>query len=211
MFLNVPTGCENSAKKITVSDNGTITALKTSGDTTTLESAAKEIYVVGQPTGTLYVTLSSGKVREVQLPLTADLELQLNDPKPEPEPEPKPEPEPEPKPEPKPEPEPETYTLKVVGGSFTTGERDALTSGTVPVDAEANVTLNPDAVPEGMVFDQWTISEESLLGNPNVAYNAESFTIRPMQWKKARPLPWKPSTGKPPLKAKAPAFWAPPP
>lgn len=165
VFLNVPTGCENSAKKITVSDNGTITALKTSGDTTTLESAAKEIYVVGQPTGTLYVTLSSGKVREVQLPLTADLELQLNDPKPEPEP------------EPKPEPEPEIYTLKVVGGSFTTGERDALTSGTVPVDAEANVTLNPDAVPEGMVFDQWAISEESLLGNPNVAYNAESFTI----------------------------------
>lgn len=173
VFLNVPSGCENSAKKITVSDNGTITALKTSGDTTTLDSAAKEIYVVGQPTGTLYVTLSSGKVREVQLPLTADLELQLNDPKPEP----KPEPEPEPKPEPKPEPEPETYTLKVVGGSFTTGGRDALTSGTVPVDAEAKVTLNPDAVPEGMVFDQWTISEESLLGNPNVAYNAESFTI----------------------------------
>lgn len=165
VFLNVPNGCENSTKKITVSDNGTITALKTSGDTTTLESAAKEIYVVGQPTGTLYVTLSSGKVREVQLPLTADLELLLNDPKPEP------------KPEPEPEPEPETYTLKVVGGSFTTGERDALTSGTVPVDAEAKVTLNPDAVPEGMVFDQWTISEESLLGNPNVAYNAESFTI----------------------------------
>ena len=173
VFLNVPTCCENSAKKITVSDNGTITAMKTSGDTTTLESAANELYVVGQPTGTLYVTLSSGKVREVQLPLTADLELRLNDPKPEP----KPEPEPEPKPEPKPEPEPETYTLKVVGGSFTTGERDALTSGTVPVDAEAKVTLNPDAVPEGMVFDQWTISEESLLGNPNVAYNAESFTI----------------------------------
>lgn len=159
VFLNVPTCCENSAKKITVSDNGTITAMKTSGDTTTLESAANELYVVGQPTGTLYVTLSSGKVREVQLPLTADLELQLNDPKP------------------KPEPEPETYTLKVVGGSFTTGERDALTSGTVPVEAEAKVTLNPDAVPEGMVFDQWTISEESLLGNPNVAYNAESFTI----------------------------------
>lgn len=163
VFLNVPTGCENSAKKITVSDNGTITALKMSGDTTILKSAITELYVVGQPTGTLYVTLSSGKVREVQLPLTADLELLLNDPKPEPKPEP--------------EPEPETYTLKVVGGSFTTGERDALTSGTVPVDAEAKVTLNPDAVPEGMVFDQWTISEESLLGNPNVAYNAESFTI----------------------------------
>lgn len=173
VFLNVPTGCENSAKKITVSDNGKITALKMSGEATALDSAANELYVVGQPTGTLYVTLSSGKVREVQLPLTADLELRLNDPAPKPEPEP----EPEPKPEPEPEPEPETYTLKVVGGSFTTGERDALTSGTVPVDAEAKVTLNPDAVPEGMVFDQWTISEESLLGNPNVAYNAESFTI----------------------------------
>ena len=169
VFLNVPTGCENSAKKITVSDNGKITALKMSGEATALDSAANELYVVGQPTGTLYVTLSSGKVREVQLPLTADLELQLKDPKPEPKP--------EPEPEPKPEPEPETYTLKVVGGSFTTGGRDALTSGTVPVDAEAKVTLNPDAVPEGMVFDQWTISEESLLGNPNVAYNAESFTI----------------------------------
>ena len=170
VFLNVPTGCENSTKKITVSDNGTITALKMSGKTTALNSAAKEIYVVGTPTdSTLYVTLSSGKVREVQLPLTADLELRLNDPAPKPEP--------EPEPEPKPEPEPETYTLKVVGGSFTTGERDALTSGTVPVDAEAKVTLDPDAVPEGMVFDQWTISEESLLGNPKVAYNAESFTI----------------------------------
>lgn len=160
VFLNVPNGCENSTKKITVSDNGKITALKMSGEATALDSAVNELYVVGQPTGTLYVTLSSGKVREVQLPLTADLELQLNDPAP------------------KPEPEPETYTLKVVGGSFTTGERDALTSGTVPVDAEAKVTLNPDAVPEGMVFDQWTISEESLLGNPNVAYNAESFTIQ---------------------------------
>lgn len=169
VFLNVPNGCENSTKKITVSDNGKITALKMSGEATALDSAVNELYVVGQPTGTLYVTLSSGKVREVQLPLTADLELRLNDPAPKPEP--------EPEPEPKPEPEPETYTLKVVGGSFTTGERDALTSGTVPVDAEAKVTLNPDAVPEGMVFDQWTISEESLLGNPNVAYNAESFTI----------------------------------
>ena len=169
VFLNVPNGCENSTKKITVSDNGKITALRMSGEATALDSAVNELYVVGQPTGTLYVTLSSGKVREVQLPLTADLELRLNDPAPKPEP--------EPEPEPKPEPEPETYTLKVVGGSFTTGERDALTSGTVPVDAEAKVTLNPDAVPEGMVFDQWTISEESLLGNPNVAYNAESFTI----------------------------------
>ena len=167
VFLNVPTGCENSAKKITVSDNGKITALKMSGEATALDSAANELYVVGQPTGTLYVTLSSGKVREVQLPLTADLELQLNDPKPEPKPEPTPDP----------TPEASTYTLTVKGGTFTYNGGEAMTSGTVPVDAEAKVTLNPDAVPEGMVFDQWTISEESLLGNPNVAYNAESFTI----------------------------------
>lgn len=86
---------------------------------------------------------------------------------------------PEPKPEPKPEPEPEasTYTLTVKGGTFTYNGGEAMTSASVPVDAEVKVTLNQSAVPEGMVFDQWTISEESLLGNPNVAYNAESFTI----------------------------------
>lgn len=165
VFLNVPTGCENSAKKITVSDNGKITALKMSGEATALDSAANELYVVGQPTGTLYVTLSSGKVREVQLPLTADLELQLNDPKPEP------------KPEPKPDPEPEAYTLTVKGGTFTYNGGEAMTSANVPVDAEVKVTLNQSAVPEGMVFDLWAMDEASLLGNPAVAYNEESFTI----------------------------------
>ena len=66
IFLKVPTGCENSTKKITVSDNGTITALKMSGKTIILDSASNEIYVVGTPTdSTLYVTLSNGKVREV--------------------------------------------------------------------------------------------------------------------------------------------------
>lgn len=167
VFLNVPTGCENSAKKITVSDNGKITALKMSGEATALDSAANELYVVGQPTGTLYVTLSSGKVREVQLPLTADLELQLNDPKPEPKPEPKPDP----------EPEASTYTLTVKGGTFTYNGGEAMTSANVPVDAEVKVTLNQSAVPEGMVFDLWAMDEASLLGNPTVAYNEESFTI----------------------------------
>lgn len=167
VFLNVPTGCENSAKKITVSDNGKITALKMSGEATALDSAANELYVVGQPTGTLYVTLSSGKVREVQLPLTADLELQLNDPKPEPKPEPKPDP----------EPEASTYTLTVKGGTFTYNGSEAMTSANVPVDAEVKVTLNQSAVPEGMVFDLWAMDEASLLGNPAVAYNEESFTI----------------------------------
>ena len=86
---------------------------------------------------------------------------------------------PDPKPEPKPEPEPEapTYTLTVKGGTFTYNGGEAMTSANVPVDAEVKVTLNQSAVPEGMVFDQWTISEESLLGNPAVAYNEESFTI----------------------------------
>lgn len=86
---------------------------------------------------------------------------------------------PDPKPEPKPEPEPEapTYTLTVKGGTFTYNGGEAMTSASVPVDAEVKVTLNQSAVPEGMVFDLWAMDEASLLGNPNVAYNAESFTI----------------------------------
>ena len=94
-------------------------------------------------------------------------------------PDPKPEPKPEPKPDPKPEPEPEapTYTLTVKGGTFTYNGGEAMTSASVPVDAEVKVTLNQSAVPEGMVFDLWAMDEASLLGNPAVAYNEESFTI----------------------------------
>ena len=86
---------------------------------------------------------------------------------------------PEPKPEPKPDPEPEapTYTLTVKGGTFTYNGGEAMTSARVPVDAEVKVTLNQSAVPEGMVFDLWAMDEASLLGNPAVAYNEESFTI----------------------------------
>lgn len=86
---------------------------------------------------------------------------------------------PDPKPEPKPEPEPETstYTLTVKGGTFTYNGSEAVTSASVPVDAEVKVTLNQSAVPEGMVFDLWAMDEASLLGNPAVAYNQESFTI----------------------------------
>ena len=86
---------------------------------------------------------------------------------------------PDPKPEPKPEPEPEapTYTLTVKGGTFTYNGGKAMTSANVPVDAEVKVTLNQSAVPEGMVFDLWAMDEASLLGNPAVAYNQESFTI----------------------------------
>ena len=86
---------------------------------------------------------------------------------------------PDPKPEPKPEPEPEapTYTLTVKGGTFTYNGSEAMTSASVPVDAEVKVMLNQSAVPEGMVFDLWAMDEASLLGNPAVAYNEESFTI----------------------------------
>ena len=86
---------------------------------------------------------------------------------------------PEPKPEPTPDPEPETptYTLTVKGGTFTYNGGEAMTSANVPVDAEVKVTLNQSAVPEGMVFDLWAMDEASLLGNPTVAYNEESFTI----------------------------------
>lgn len=80
-------------------------------------------------------------------------------------------------PEPKPEPETPTYTLTVKGGTFTYNGGEAMTSANVPVDAEVKVTLNQSAVPEGMVFDLWAMDEASLLGNPAVAYNEESFTI----------------------------------
>lgn len=86
---------------------------------------------------------------------------------------------PDPKPEPKPDPTPEapTYTLTVKGGTFTYNGSEAMTSASVPVDAEVKVTLDQSAVPEGMVFDLWAMDEASLLGNPAVAYNEESFTI----------------------------------
>ena len=86
---------------------------------------------------------------------------------------------PDPKPEPKPDPTPgaPTYTLTVKGGTFTYNGGEAMTSASVPVDAEVKVTLNQSAVPEGMVFDLWAMDEASLLGNPAVAYNQESFII----------------------------------
>lgn len=86
---------------------------------------------------------------------------------------------PDPKPEPTPDPTPgaPTYTLTVKGGTFTYNGGEAMTSASVPVDAEVKVTLNQSAVPEGMVFDLWAMDEANLLGNPTVAYNEESFTI----------------------------------
>lgn len=53
---------------------------------------------------------------------------------------------PDPKPEPKPEPEPEapTYTLTVKGGTFTYNGGEAMTSASVPVDAEVKGDAEPE-------------------------------------------------------------------
>ena len=80
----------------------------------------------------------------------------------------------DPKPEPKPDP---TSTRTVKGGPFPYNAGEPMPRPPVPVDAEVKVTLDQSAVPEGMVFDLWAMDEASLLGNPAVAYNQESFTI----------------------------------
>ena len=168
IFLKVPTGCESSTKKITVSDNGKITALKMSGEATALDSAANELYVVGQPTGTLYVTLSSGKVREVQLPLTADLELQLNDPEPEPE-----------------KPGAKLYDLTVKNAEVTIKDADGkavevaraevgVLTAKVPKNAE--VTVKYTAPTDAIVFDLWSITSDAKL-DVNTKENPLTFTM----------------------------------
>lgn len=133
---------------------------------------------IGEAFGSYYLNGETDKtVVRFEMP---DSDVELNSTKiVVPDPKPEPEPKPDPKPEPKPEPEPEapTYTLTVKGGTFTYNGGEAMTSANVPVDAEVKVTLNQSAVPEGMVFDLWAMDEASLLGNPAVAYNQESFTI----------------------------------
>ena len=84
------------------------------------------------------------------------------------------------------DPETKSYELTVIGGSFTakqgenaldvetTKENNTLTAK-IPAGAVVTVTLNKAAVPEGMNFDQWNINDDTLMGNPDVAYNQESF------------------------------------
>ena len=84
------------------------------------------------------------------------------------------------------DPETKSYELTVIGGSFTAkqgenaldvetaGENNTLTAK-IPAGAVVTVTLNKAAVPEGMNFDQWRINDDTLMGNPDVAYNRESF------------------------------------
>ena len=84
------------------------------------------------------------------------------------------------------DPETKSYELTVIGGSFTakqgenaldvetTKENNTLTAK-IPAGAVVTVTLNKAAVPEGMNFDQWNINDDTLMGNPEVAYDQESF------------------------------------
>lgn len=146
---------------------GTVLTVKADADITNINGQK-----IGEAFGSIYLNGETDKkVVRFEMP---DSDVELNSTKivvPDPKPEP------EPKPEPKPEPEAPTYTLTVKGGTFTYNGGEAMTSANVPVDAEVKVTLNQSAVPEGMVFDLWAMDEASLLGNPAVAYNEESFTI----------------------------------
>lgn len=152
---------------------GTVLTVKADADITNINGQE-----IGKAFSSIYPNGETDKT--VVCFVMPDSDVELNSTKiVVPDPKPEPEPKPDPKPEPKPEPEPEapTYTLTVKGGTFTYNGGEAMTSASVPVDAEVKVTLNQSAVPEGMVFDLWAMDEASLLGNPAVAYNEESFTI----------------------------------
>lgn len=150
---------------------GTVLTVEADADITNINGQK-----IGEAFGSCYLNGETNKkVVRFEMP---DSDVELNSTKiVVPDPKPEPEPKPDPKPEPKPDPTPETYTLTVKGGTFTYNGSEAMTSASVPVDAEVKVTLNQSAVPEGMVFDLWAMDEASLLGNPAVAYNEESFTI----------------------------------
>lgn len=152
---------------------GTVLTVESNVDITNINGQK-----IGEAFGSYYLNGETDKtVVRFEMP---DSYVELNSTKiVVPDPKPEPEPKPDPKPEPKPDPTPEasTYTLTVKGGTFTYNGGEAMTSASVPVDAEVKVTLNQSAVPEGMVFDLWAMDEASLLGNPAVAYNEESFTI----------------------------------
>lgn len=146
---------------------GTVLTVESNVDITNINGQE-----IGEAFGSYYLNGETDKtVVRFEMP---DSDVELNSTKivvPDPKPDPKPDPTPDPT------PEASTYTLTVKGGTFTYNGSEAMTSANVPVDAEVKVTLNQSAVPEGMVFDLWAMDEASLLGNPAVAYNEESFTI----------------------------------
>ena len=141
------------------------------GTVLTVESNVDITNINGQKIGGAFSSYPNGETdKKVVRFVMPDSDVELNSTKIV-------DPDPKPEPEPDPTPETPTYTLTVKGGTFTYNGGEAMTSASVPVDAEVKVTLNQSAVPEGMVFDLWAMDEASLLGNLAVAYNEESFTI----------------------------------
>ena len=61
--------------------------------------------------------------------------------------------------------------------------------GKYEIPVGAKVTITAKDAPEGMNFDQWRINDDTLMGNPDVAYNQESFHLHhagPSGWSKGR-------------------------
>ena len=119
-------------------------------------------------------------------------------PTPTPTPAPTPTPTPDPTPTPTPTPDPDTdtakeYTLTEKDGTLvrvTVEENGATVDitknvvlkkqgttqiGKIPVGAMVTVAAN--AAPEGMVFAQWNISDQALMGDPDVAHTSQTMTF----------------------------------
>ena len=73
------------------------------------------------------------------------------------------------------------HTLTVIGGTVkvdgTAVAPDADNSYPVKEDAVVEVGFDRSILSDAQTFDQWTISDKSLLGDPDVAYDEETFTF----------------------------------
>ena len=73
------------------------------------------------------------------------------------------------------------HTLTVIGGTVkvdgTAVAPDADNSYPVKEDAVVEVSFDRNILSDAQTFDQWTISDKSLLGDPDVAYDEETFTF----------------------------------
>lgn len=73
------------------------------------------------------------------------------------------------------------HTLTVIGGTVkvdgTAVALDADNSYPVKEDAVVEVSFDRSILSDAQTFDQWTISDKSLLGDPDVAYDEETFTF----------------------------------
>ena len=73
------------------------------------------------------------------------------------------------------------HTLTVIGGTVkvdgTAVAPDADNSYPVKENAVVEVSFDRSILSDAQTFDQWTISDKSLLGDPDVAYDEETFTF----------------------------------